>query len=169
MSRPDPTEYAPFYAGYVSHVPEGDILSILEQGAQTTASLLQGLSPSQADFRYAPGKWSIKEVLGHITDAERIFAYRALRFSRGDQTPVPGFEQEGYIQHANFAARPLSDLIAEFATVRQATLFLFRNLDDDAWQRRGTASGAEVSVRALAYITAGHEIHHRDILKRRYL
>jgi uncharacterized damage-inducible protein DinB len=169
MSRPDTTEYAPFYAGYVSHVPEGDILAILEQGAQETASLLKGLSPSQADFRYAPGKWSVKEVLGHMTDAERIFAYRALRFSRGDQTPVPGFEQEGYIQHGNFGARTLSDLIAEFETVRQATLFLFRNLDDDAWQRRGTASGAEVSVRALAYITAGHEIHHREILRTRYL
>lgn len=169
MSRPDSTEYAPFYAGYVSHVPEGDILTILEQGAQTTASLLTGLSPSQADFRYAPGKWSVKEVLGHIADAERIFAYRALRFSRGDQTPVPGFEQEGYIQHGNFGARTLSDLIAEFATVRQATLFLFRNLDDAAWRRKGTASGAEVSVRALAYITAGHEIHHREILRTRYL
>lgn len=169
MSRPDQTEYAPFYAGYVSHVPEGDILTILEQGVQTTSSLLKELSPSQADFRYAPGKWSVKEVLGHIVDAERIFAYRALRFSRGDQTPVPGFEQEGYIQHANFGARPLKDLIAEFETVRQATLFLFRNLDDAAWQRKGTASGAEVSVRALAYIMAGHEIHHREILRTRYL
>jgi uncharacterized damage-inducible protein DinB len=169
MSRPDTNEYAPFYAGYVSHVPEGDILTILEQGAQATTSLLKGLSPSQANFRYAPGKWSVKEVLGHVIDAERIFAYRALRFSRGDQTPVPGFEQEGYIQHGNFGARSLSDLIAEFETVRQSTLFLLRNLDDAAWQRRGTASGAEVSVRALAYITAGHEIHHREILRTRYL
>src|SRR5262249_48679154 len=132
-------------------------------------TLLGGVSPERADFRYAPGKWSIKEVVGHVIDTERIFSYRALRFARNDKTPLPGFEQDDYMPYTNFAQRELSDLAREFEHVRQATLFLFRNLDAAAWERRGTASGGELTVRAMAYVTAGHEIHHRTILQTKYL
>ena len=168
-SHPDPTEYPEYYGRYISQVPQGDIVTILEQERDAALALLNGLPPAKADFRYAPGKWNIKEVLGHVIDAERIFAYRALRFARNDKTPLPGFEQDDYMPHARFGDRELGDLIREFATVRQASLFLFRPLDTAAWDRRGTASGGEISVRALAYVLAGHEIHHRRILETRYL
>ena len=168
-THPSPTEYPEYYGRYVSQVPPGNILDTLQQGLDTTLALLAGASPAQADFRYAADKWSLKEVVGHITDTERIFTYRALRFARNDKTPLPGFEQDGYMLHANFARRELSDLAREFEHVRQATLSLFRNLDAAAWERQGTASGGEVTVRALAYITAGHEIHHRKIIAAKYL
>jgi len=169
ITPPEANEYAPFYARYVSLVPNGDILLTLEGQLSETLKLLRGITESQADSRYAPGKWSIKEVVGHITDTERIFAYRALRFARNDQTPLPGFEQDDYVRYAAFDKYRLSDLTREFELVRQANLLLFRNLDEAAWHRRGTASEREISVRALAYIIAGHELHHVGILKERYL
>lgn len=169
ISRPDPSEYLPYYERYIAQLPQGDIVTILGQEIETTLSLLKSLTPAQADSRYAPDKWSIKEVVGHVIDTERIFAYRALRFARNDRTPLPGYEQDDYIQPAQFGRRELSDLAAELEHVRRANLFLFRNLDDAAWERRGTANGAEVSVRALAHIIAGHEIHHREIVRTRYL
>ena len=168
-THPSPTEYSEYFGRYVSKVPQGNILDTLRQGLDTTLALLAGASPAQADFRYAPGKWSLKEVVGHMIDTERIFASRALRFARNDKTPLPGFEQDDYMLHANFARRELSDLAREFEHVRQATLFLFRNLDAAAWERRGTASGNEITVRAMAFVTAGHEIHHRTIIQEKYL
>jgi uncharacterized damage-inducible protein DinB len=168
-NHPSTTEYPEYYGRYITQVPQGNIVATLEQGLDAALALLGGISPAQADFRYAPGKWSIKEVVGHVIDAERVFTYRALRFGRNDKTPLPGFEQDDYMRHANFAGRDLSDLAREFEHVRRASLDLFRNLDAEAWERSGTASGGEVTVHAIAYITAGHEIHHRTILQTKYL
>lgn len=169
INRPPADEYAAYYSPYVSHVPEGDILKLLEQQSSATLELLRSVSEAQADLRYAPDKWSLKEVIGHISDTERIFAYRALRIARGDQTPLPGFEQNGFVLYAGFDDCKLSALARDFEIVRQASLSLFYNLDEPAWHRRGTASESEVTVRALAYIIAGHELHHVGILKERYL
>lgn len=168
-NQPTPTEYLPYYGKYVSLVSDGNILTSLQQQLDETLALFGNITESQADFRYAPDKWSVKELVGHITDTERIFAYRALRFARNDQTPLPGFEQDGYIKAASFDDCSLDHLAAEFESVRRSSLFLFKHLPPEAWMRKGTASGGEVSVRALAYIIAGHELHHRDILRNRYL
>jgi uncharacterized damage-inducible protein DinB len=169
QKRPEKGDYALYYEKYVALVPSGDFLEILQQQQRELARLLAPLTEQQAEFRYAPGKWSIKETVGHISDAERIFAYRLLRIARGDQTPLASFEQDGYIQTGNFSARTLSDLLEEFSTVRSASMSLVRSLDDAAWLRRGTASQKEVSVLALAFIIAGHERHHRTIFEERYL
>ena len=169
QKRPQQGDYALFYEKYIELVPSGDFLEILQDQRRELIALLSPLSDQQADFRYAPGKWSIKEAIGHITDAERIFSYRMLRIARGDQTPLASFEQEGYIQSGNFGDRKLSDLLQEFSVVREATLCLIRSLDNAAWLRRGTASQKEVSVLALAFIIAGHERHHRLLFEKQYL
>jgi uncharacterized damage-inducible protein DinB len=169
INRPDATEYAPYYGKYVSLVAESDIIASLSRQLDETLALLGKISEAQADSRYAPGKWSIKELVGHIIDTERIFSYRALRFARNDKTPLNGFEQDDYIRGASFNDYTLVDLASEFAHVRRATLSLFKHLDEEAWNRTGTASDNEVSVRALAYIIAGHELHHMEILRSRYL
>lgn len=169
INKPDETEYLSYYGRYISLVPDGDILTLLSKQREATIALLRSIPESQANFRYAPDKWSIKELVGHVIDTERIFAYRALRFARNDKTPLPGFEQDDYIRHASFDDCALGDLASEFESVRQSSLFLFKHLDKEAWMRRGVASESEVSVRALAYIIAGHELHHREILRSRYL
>ncbi|HEY0385798.1 MAG TPA: DinB family protein [Pyrinomonadaceae bacterium] len=168
-ARPASIEYAPYYGKYISLVPEGDVVVSLSRQLESTLAVLQEIPEERADTRYAEGKWSIKELLGHISDTERIFGYRALRFARNDQTPLSGFEQDGYVLNSNFGAYRLSELADEFAHVRRANLSLFRHLDREAWLRSGEASGAQVSVRALAYIIAGHEAHHIQILRERYL
>ena len=168
-AKPATDEYAPYYSKYTSLVPDGDVVTTLEQQLAATLVLLRGLPEEQGNHRYAPEKWSVKELVGHVIDTERIFAYRALRIARGDQTPLPGFEQDGYITNGNFDLRQLADLSSEFETVRQSTLFLLRHLSDEAWLRRGVASENEVTVRALAHIMAGHELHHLEILRSRYL
>jgi uncharacterized damage-inducible protein DinB len=167
--RPDAGEYGAFYAGYVARVPEGDIVATLATQAEATLALLRGLADSAAGHRYAPGKWSIREVLGHMADTERVFAYRLMRFARGDATALPGFDENAWMAPAEFDARTLPSLLAEFAAVRNATVALLAGLPADAWTRGGTASGHHVSVRALAWMTAGHELHHRQILEARYL
>ena len=168
MKRPEPAEYAEFYANYVSKVPGTDVLSVLESQRLQMVQLFAGRSERDGSFRYAAGKWTVKEVLGHITDTERIFTYRALRIARGDQTPLPGFEQDDFVKNGAFSERTLADLADEFALVRSASLALFRSFPEQAWPRRGVASQKEVTVRALAFITAGHQIHHRIILEERY-
>jgi uncharacterized damage-inducible protein DinB len=166
---PETTEYAPYYEKYTSLVPAGDVVATLSNQIQDTLTFLRSLSEEQAASRYASDKWSIKEVVGHIIDGERIFAYRALRFARNDQTALPGFEQDDYVRAGNFNHRRMSDLADEFEQVRRANLCLLRSLDDEAWLRRGIASDNEVSVRALAYILAGHETHHLRVIRERYL
>jgi hypothetical protein len=168
IARPQAGEYAPYYARYISLVPGEDILNTLDEQRRQMMLLLCGRDDDDADFRYAPEKWSGKEVIGHICDTERIFAYRALRIARNDATPLEGFEQDDYVRYGAFTQRPLSDLVEEFAAVRRGTLSLLRNLDEAAWSRRGIANKNEVSVRALAYIIAGHELHHRRILEEKY-
>jgi hypothetical protein len=168
-TRPAASEFLPYYEKYISLVPAGDVLSALTAQRASTQALLRGLPASVATYRYAPGKWSVNEVVGHLIDSERIFAARALRFARNDPTPVPGFEQDDYVHNAAFDVYPLSELAAEFSTVRQSTLFLFGHMGEEAWTRNGIANNAQVSVRALAYIIAGHELHHREILRTRYL
>ena len=168
MKRPEAGEYAEHYATYISKVPGTNVLGILESQRLHMSQLFAGRSERDGNFRYAPGKWTIKEVLGHITDTERIFTYRALRIARGDQTPLPGFEQDDFVKNGGFAARTLADLVEEFAAVRGASVALFRSFDDQAWSRRGVASQKQVTVRALGFITAGHQIHHRMILEEQY-
>jgi uncharacterized damage-inducible protein DinB len=165
IPRPEPGEYAPYYDRYIALVLGEEILNTLDQQRRQTMLLLSGRDEDDGNFRYAPGKWSAKEVLGHVCDTERIFTYRALRISRGDSAPMEGFEQDDYVRNGPFANRPLGDLVEEFIAVRRATLSLLRNLDETAWTRRGIANKNEVSVRALAYIIAGHELHHRRILE----
>jgi hypothetical protein len=167
--RPANDEYLPYYGRYIERVPDGDVLSTLAQQSSETIALLRGLPESVANYRYAPDKWSVNELVGHLIDSERLFTNRALRFARGDATPVPGFEQDDYVRAATFDAYPLAELASELQVVRQSTLYFFRHIDDDAWARRGIANNAEISVRALAYIIAGHELHHREILRTRYL
>jgi hypothetical protein len=167
-SRPQADEYAPYYETYVSKVQGGDIISILEAQRLQMAQLLAACSERDGNFRYAQGKWTVKEIIGHINDTERIFAYRALRIARDDQTPLSGFEQDDYVRTGGFGERTLGDLAEEFSHVRSATLALLRPLSEQAWLRRGVANKNEVSVRGLAFIIAGHEVHHREILKERY-
>jgi len=172
--RPQPGEYAPYYERYISLVhpndPLGnDIFAALDQQRRQTLLLLSARSEADGDLRYAPDKWSLKEVLGHLNDTERIMSYRALRIARGDATPIEGYEQDDYVRNSPFARRPLADLIEDYIAVRRATISLFRSLDEPAWMRRGVANKNEVSVRALAYIIAGHELHHRRIVEEKYL
>jgi len=167
--RPQPGENAPYYDRYITLVPGNDILAALEDQRRQMLLLLSGRTEAEGDLRYAPEKWSLKEVLGHLNDTERIMSYRALRIARGDATPIEGFEQDDYVRNGPFQQRPLADLIEDYIAVRRATVSLFRNLDEPAWTRRGTAADNEVTVRALAYIIAGHELHHRKILEEKYL
>ena len=168
IGQPQADEYAPYYGKYISLVQQDDILSALEQQRRDTVLLLSCRTEQEGNFSYAPGKWTAKEVIGHICDSERIFAYRALRFARADQTPLAGFEQDDYVRNGFFARASMSDVTEDFIAVRRATVSLLRSLDEPAWLRRGVANSSEVSVRALAYIIAGHELHHRRILEEKY-
>jgi uncharacterized damage-inducible protein DinB len=168
IARPQPGEYAPYYDRYISLVQGDDIINTLDQQRRDTMLLLSCRDEEDGNFRYAPEKWSAKEVLGHVCDTERVFAYRALRISRADATPLEGFEQDDYVRNGPFTNRPLSDLVEDFIAVRRATLSLLRDLDEAAWTRRGIANKNEVTVRALAYTIAGHELHHRRILEEKY-
>jgi hypothetical protein len=168
IARPEPGEYNPYYERYISLVEGSDILATLDTQRREMMLLLCGRGDADGDFRYAPDKWNAKEVLGHVCDTERIFAYRALRISRGDETPIEGFEQDDYVRNGPFARMPMEELVEEYIAVRRATLTLFRNLDEAAWTRRGVANKNAVTVRALAYVTAGHELHHRRILEEKY-
>src|SRR5262249_17388086 len=145
-----------------------DALAALRAQGAATPRLLSGLSEAQAMHRYEPGKWSVKEVVGHITDAERVFAYRALRIARADKTPMPGFDENAWVPAGRFDRRPLPELVADYETVRAASVALFSSFDEESLTRRGTANGQEISVRALAHIIAGHELHHVRLLKERY-
>jgi len=170
IPRPEPSEYVPYYETYISKVPpKGNLLTVLEDQRRETQQLLASLSDVKALHRYAPGKWSIKEVVGHLMDTERVFCYRALAFGRADANPLPGFDEKAWAPTGRFDARSLKDLAAELDVVRRATIALFSGLDADALARHGTANNNPITVRALAWIIAGHERHHVAILRERYL
>jgi hypothetical protein len=168
-THPGVGEYAPSFADYVGRIAEDeDIMTVLvTQLAQVLARLGQ-IPEARGDYRYAPDKWSVKEIVGHLCDTERVFAYRALRIGRGDSTPLPSFDDQAYVAEVRAGDRTLANLAAEWGDVRRATIALFRNLPAEAWQRRGTASDQPISVRALAYIIAGHVRHHLQVLEERY-
>ena len=166
---PATTEYAPYYQRYVETVPSGDILVTLRAQADAYRDLFQSVPDEQRLHRYAPDKWSLAESLLHVTDTERVFAYRALRIARGDTTPLPGFDENAYAALSGASVRSLADVLDELESVREASVTLFSGLPADAWTRRGTASGREVSVRGLAWITAGHLLHHLGVIQDRYL
>jgi len=165
LSRPEKNEYADYYANYIRKVPDGDLLNFMELQPDEFNGLISDLTDDQATQPSAPGKWSVKQVLGHISDSERVFAYRALRFARGDQKELQGFEQDEYVAAANFNGRSTTELLAELKSVRGATLSLLESLTTEESERSGIASGKPISVRALAYIIAGHAQHHLDLLR----
>ena len=166
-SRPSPEEAASFYHGYIAHVPDGDILDTLSRQLEDTLTLMD--RAGDGSMRYAPDKWSIRQVLIHMIDTERVFCYRALRFARGDTTPLPGFDQDAFMANTEVTHRSMASLLDEFRLVRAASLSLFRNLEPDAWDRAGVASGQPMTTRGAAWVIAGHELHHRAILRDRYL
>jgi hypothetical protein len=167
LTGPDRSEYADFYADYIARVPEGNVIAILSSQPEAYRKLLGSLSEEAASARPQPGKWNVKEILGHLCDAERVQSYRALRFARGDQKELQGFEQDDYVREAHSDARPLRDLLEELEGIRNSTVALLRSFSPDVWQRSGVANGAPVTVRAMAYIIAGHTQHHYDLLKSR--
>jgi hypothetical protein len=170
MERPNNNEYTPFYGYYINLVPEGNILDLMKQEHQITQSILQQIPPSKGNFRYEDGKWSIKELLQHMIDTERIMNYRALRFARKDKTELPGFEQDDYVSVLEDTDRyPLSVFVEDWEILRENSIRLFKRFNDEESKRTGRANNSIFSVRALAYINVGHEIHHRRILQERYL
>ncbi len=168
IQPPQTSEHLPYYSRYIALVQGKDLTTTLEKQIDTTLPFLRSISDEKSLHRYAAGKWSIKEVLGHLIDSERIFAYRALRFARNDARPLSGFDQDPYVEAAGFDAHPWQDLIAEFEHVRRSTILFFRGLTSEAAMRSGTANDASITVRALGYIIAGHELHHVGILRERY-
>ncbi len=167
--RPAADEYAPYYGTYINKVPAGDLLTILAEQIPEVMNLLRPLSEDKAMFAYAPGKWTIKQCVGHLFDAERVFAYRIVSFARADPTPLPSFDENVWIEPGQFNARSLTSLVDEWVAVRSASLALLSGLPAEAPARRGNASGKDVSVRALAYILGGHVTHHLQVLRERYL
>ncbi len=167
--RPAADEFAPFYANYIAQVPDGDVVEALIGGSEIAAALLGDIDDATASRAYAPGKWTLKEVVLHCADAERVFAYRALRIARGDVTPLPGFDENAYAPMSGANVRTMDSILDEFESVRDASVTLFQGLPSEAWTRRGVASGKDVSVRAIAWITAGHLLHHLSVIQDRYL
>ena len=168
LVRPESSEYAPFYAGYVARVPEDDILSVLQRQGEEIRDLARSLPAAKETYRYADGKWSIREVLGHLIDGERVFGYRAFCFSRGEQAPLPSFDENQYVAGAGADKIPAAELGSEFAAVRASNLAFLRRLSAAEAMHLGTASGNPISVRALAYVMAGHPRHHVAVLRERY-
>lgn len=167
MPRPAPGDFAPFYAKYMDLVPEDDIQAVLSKQLDEFLALMRPVAEETGNMRHPPYSWSVKQVVGHLADSERVFGYRALRFARGDTTPLPGFEENDYARTAESDRVRLADLVSEFEAIRRSHIWLFRNLPAEAWDRDGTANGARVTVRALAFIMAGHVRHHGAILKKR--
>ena len=169
IPKPEVGEYAPYTTMYISLLPDdGLILKHLQDNLAATTDFIRSLPEEKLSYRYAPGKWTIKEILGHLIDDERIYAYRALRFARNDQTELPGFEQDEYAVESRANERPIQDLLDEFAVVRNSTIALFESFDNEVLTRSGIASGNVMSVRAAAYHIAGHELRHMNIIKERY-
>lgn len=169
IERPASDECSTYYMGYVSRVPDGDVLALLSEQIDTLEDLLRDLSDDQAEFRFAPGEWSIKEVVGHLVDAERIFAYRAFTISRDETAIMPGIDPDVYVRAGDFGTWSLAELLDELVHLRRANVIAFRHLTPEASQRRGVASGTTFSVRALIHIIAGHINYHLADLREKYL
>jgi len=167
-TRPRPNEYDAFFEPYVSRVPERDVLAALERQPAELAAALATVTPERERHRYAPGKWSVREVVGHMLDAERIFGYRALCIARGEKASLPSFEENDYAASAGHDLRPLASLLEELASLRASHVLMVRHLDDRAWERVGTANDVPVTPRALAYILVGHMRHHAAVLREKY-
>jgi uncharacterized damage-inducible protein DinB len=168
MTRPGANDSHPAQHAYIALVPEDDVLSAMEQQSSATQRIFSSLDEGKASYRYATGKWSVKQIIGHLADAERVFGYRALCIARGETNPLPGFDEDLYVQHAGFDDWRLGDLAEEYALVRRSNIVFFRNLPEEAWERRGVANDHPVTVRALAYSIVGHERHHLNVLRERY-
>jgi DinB family protein len=168
VPRPQPDEHAPYYSRYIELVPGDDGLAALKQQIEETLAPVLRLDETRAGHRYAPGKWTVKQLLSHVSDAERVFSYRALRIARNDSTPLPGFDENAFADASAADRRPLSQIVAELRAVRAATVALFEGFEPEAMTRRGIANDSPFTVRALAWIAAGHERHHRQILRERY-
>ncbi|MCR9244344.1 MAG: DinB family protein [bacterium] len=168
MQRPASSEYGTMFQAYVDRVPDGDVLARLRSQAEESEAMFSALTEEQGDHAYAEGKWSVKRLLQHLVDAERMFCYRAMCVARGDTNDLPGFDENAYAEQDGSDSRPLTDVLAEFLAVRAATIALFEGFDGTAWTRSGTANGASITVRALPWLIAGHELHHVAILHERY-
>ena len=168
-TRPQADEHIEYYGHYISQVPDGNIVEMLTKQLPETVAFLRSIPEDKIDFRYAPGKWTPRQIVGHLSDGERVFQYRAWRFSRGDTTPVPGFDENHYVDHAPFEKIGMNDLIDEFEQMRKASVHMFANMDEAAMSRRGVANGAEISVRAIAWVIGGHVTHHMRVLREKYL
>ncbi|WNQ10951.1 DinB family protein [Paenibacillus aurantius] len=167
--RPGAGEYGDYFGKYVKLVPDGDITDILRAQGEETALLLAELSSEQAEYRYEPDKWSLKEAIGHLADTERVMSFRLLCAARGETAPLPGFDQDRFVTNASFGDQPLLAVAEDYAAVRQATLCLLEGLPEAAWTRQIEANGEKVTARAFAYIIAGHEAHHLQVIQDRYL
>jgi uncharacterized damage-inducible protein DinB len=169
MNRPETNEYPPYFANYIAKVPEGNVFEYLSAQQEETDAFLAEIPEERGNFRYAEDKWSIKEVMGHVADTERIFAYRILCIARGEKASLPSFDQNEYVQNANFAGRSLKDIAAELSLLRASNLSLFRSFDDETGKRKGKANLNEITVRSLIYMIGGHAAHHLDVIKDKYL
>ncbi len=169
LQRPNETEYSDYSAGYVALVPENDVLKVMREQIEIISEIVSSIPAEQELFRYAPEKWSIREMIGHLNDGERVFGFRAFTFARGDAAALPGFEENDYVRQANSAQVPLPDLLAEFIALRQSNVMMLKQLKEENWERVGVANENPVSVRAIVWIMAGHVRHHLNILNERYL
>ncbi|WP_239004673.1 DinB family protein [Paenibacillus tepidiphilus] len=168
--RPEPNEYCEFQRGYISLVPdEGDLREILRKQTETVLRLLTSLSEEQGNYRYAPEKWSIKEMLGHLTDNDRIMSYRLLCFARGEEAQLPGYEEKDYVAAGSFDRFTLAEMVGHYRIVRESTQALLDSIAEEAWTRTGRFAGVQMTVRAQAALIIGHELHHLQVLKERYL
>lgn len=169
LKRPLIEEYPEYTRSFINLVPEGEITDILASQSDDTYTLLSNLTEAEANYRYAEGKWSLSEVVGHLTDTERIMGYRLLRISRGDQTLLPGYSENDYVKEASFHLRSLTELLEDYKLVRRSTISLMKGIPQHAWGRKGSANGYEITARALPFMIAGHELHHMKIIKEKYL
>ena len=169
VRRPVTGEFAPHFDGYVAHVPETDIIAVLREQANEVRDLIKEIPEDRAGFRYGPDKWSVREVLGHLADCERVMSYRATCLARGEQSELPGFDENEYVRTANFDGWTLTELAAQFENLREANVSIFEHLDPEAWERKGIVNSNSITVPAIAWVMAGHVRHHIQILKERYL
>jgi uncharacterized damage-inducible protein DinB len=169
LQRPAPADAGAYYFNYIDQVPAGDVLALLAGGIAETRRVLAKIGPDRETYRYAPGKWSVREVLGHVLDAERVFGHRAFHIARGDAAPQPSMEQDDYVAAAGADRRPLAEIVEELDLLRRSHLAMFESFDAQAWNRVGTASGFSFRVRSFPFILVGHENHHRRVLAEKYL